>query len=216
MRTVGLLGGTFDPVHTGHVQLAEAALARAAVDQVLFIPAAAPPHKTDNALCAFGHRLEMVRRAVASLPQCAVSGREASSERPSYTFDTLLRLRADSHGDTIYVFIIGSDAFLEIETWHRWQELLASTSFIVAVRCGASLTELRNILNEHGFRPLSGRETEHYRGRHGNEVQVLTAPIEDVSATDIRCRIAANHPWRHLVPARVADYIDEHRLYRQP
>lgn len=213
MYTTGLLGGTFDPVHNGHLQLAQAVLVRSFVDQVLFIPAASPPHKTDSALCPIEHRLEMVRRATRSLPRCAISEREASPGRPCYTIDTLLGLRADSSGDTTYVFIIGGDAFLEIETWHRWPELLASTDFIVAVRQGASLQELGNVLGHHGFRRQA--ETGIYRGREGTRVRVLTAPIDAISSTDIRYRIAENKPWQHLVPPPVAEYIDEHLLYRQ-
>ncbi|MCB2214478.1 nicotinate-nucleotide adenylyltransferase [Desulfofustis glycolicus] len=215
MHTTGLLGGTFDPVHNGHLQLAQAVLARSAVDQVLFIPAASPPHKTDSALCPIEHRLEMVRRAISPLPRCAISKQEAFPGRPSYTIDTLLSLRADSHGETTYVFIIGGDAFLEIETWHRWSELLASTDFIVAVRRGSSLEELIDVLDYHGFCPQPETEPGHYRGREGNSVRVLTAPIDDISSTDIRCRIAENKPWQHLVPLPVAEYIDEQRLYRQ-
>jgi len=216
MQTVGLLGGTFDPVHNGHVQLAEAVLSRTALDKILFIPAAAPPHKTDSSLCAIGHRLEMVRRAIGSLPRCEVSEREASSGGPSYTIDTLLSLRADNGGITNYVFILGGDAFLEIETWHRWPELLASTDFIVVVRRGVSPRKLRTLLNHHGYRTRSETVEGHYCGRSGTSVWVLDVPIDDISSTDIRRRITENEPWRHLVPARVADYIDEHRLYRQP
>ena len=215
MQTVGLLGGTFDPVHNGHVQLAEAVLSRSAVNKILFIPAAAPPHKTGNSLCPVEHRLEMVSRAIGSLPRCDVSEREASPERPSYTIDTLLSLRAENGGNTQYVFVLGGDAFLEIETWHRWPELLASTDFIVAVRRGFSLREVQALLNHHGYRRQSKTGEEQYRGPSGTSVMVLDAPIEGISSTDIRRRIAENKPWRHLVPTSVADYIDEHRLYRQ-
>jgi nicotinate-nucleotide adenylyltransferase len=215
MHTTGLLGGTFDPVHNGHLQLAQAVLTRAGVDQVLFIPAASPPHKTDSALCPIEHRLEMVRRAIDPLAHCAVSEQEASPGRPSYTIDTVLSLRADSSDDTTYVFIIGGDAFLEIETWHRWPELLASIDFIVAVRRGSSLQELISVLDHHGFRPQPETEPGYYRGRDGTSVRVLSAPIDEISSTDIRCRIAKNKPWKHLVPLPVVAYIKEHRLYRQ-
>ncbi|MEE4314592.1 MAG: nicotinate (nicotinamide) nucleotide adenylyltransferase, partial [Desulfofustis sp.] len=173
MHITGLLGGTFDPVHNGHLQLAQAVLTRSAVDQVLFIPAASPPHKTDSALCPIEHRLEMVRRAIRRLQRCAISEREAFPGRPSYTIDTLQSLRADSHGERTFVFIIGGDAFLEIETWHRWPELLASTDFIVAVRRGSSLQELITVLDHHGFHPQPKTEPGHYRGREGTSVQVL-------------------------------------------
>lgn len=215
MRTVGLLGGTFDPIHTGHLQLAEAVVARFALNQVLFMPAAVPPHKADSSICAIEHRLEMVRRAIKPLPRCAVSDLEASPGPPSYTIDTLQTLRADSDGNTDYVFIVGGDAFLEIETWHRWSELLASTDFIVAVRRGYPFQELQAMLRHHGFCKHTETADGHYRGRGDTSVRVLDAPIDDISSTDIRRRIADNKPWRQLVPAPVADYIDEHRLYRQ-
>ena len=215
MKTVGLLGGTFDPIHCGHLQLAEAVLVHCGLDQVLFVPAAVPPHKADGSICAIEHRLEMVRRAIGPLSHCGVSQLEASSGQPSYTIDTVLTLRADSDGTTDYVFIIGGDAFLEIETWHRWPELLASTDFIVAVRRGYPFQELHALLSHHGFLKQTETAEGYYRGRNGTSIQVLTASIDDISSTDVRHRIGANKPWRHLVPVLVADYIDEHRLYRQ-
>ncbi|MBE0584869.1 MAG: nicotinate (nicotinamide) nucleotide adenylyltransferase [Desulfofustis sp.] len=213
MALVGLLGGTFDPVHNGHLQLAEAVLARCGLDRILFIPAAAPPHKINASICPIKCRLEMVRLAVESLPRCTVSELEASPDRISYTIETLRTLRSSQAREATYFFIIGGDAFLEIETWHRWPELLASTSFIVALRQGYPLQDLHALLDHHHFYKDSENQEERYHGQHGTSVLLLSAPIDEISSTDIRRRIAHHQAWRHLVPQRVATYIDEHRLY---
>jgi nicotinate-nucleotide adenylyltransferase len=213
MASVGLLGGTFDPVHNGHLQLAEAVLARCGLERILFIPAAAPPHKSNSSICDIKHRLAMVRLAIESLTRCAVSELEASPGRISFTIETLRLLRSSQERETEYFFIIGGDAFLEIETWHRWPELLASTSFIVALRQGYPIQDLHTLLNYLHFFKDGENEEEWYHGQHGNTVRLLSASIDEISSSDIRRRIAQHQAWRHLVPQRVASYIDEHRLY---
>lgn len=213
MTAIGLLGGTFDPIHKGHLQLAEVVLATWGLERILFIPAAVPPHKIGRTGSAIKHRLQMVHLAVAHQPGCMVSDLEASPGRPSYTIETMTALRAGGEERTEYFFIIGGDAFLEIETWYCWRELLQSTSFIVAIRQGYPLQDLQLFLKHHGFTGETAAIGSEYHGRHGNEVRLLIADIADISSTDIRQRIAEGRPWRHLVPETVATYIDEHNLY---
>ena len=214
MQKIGLLGGTFDPVHNGHLQLGEKVLETFGLDKIVFIPAAHPPHKNGAVIGDVGHRLEMLWLALGESQRFELSRIEVSRDTASYTFDTIHQLKHESADRVRYHFIIGYDALLEIETWYRWKDLLRTANFIVAVRPGYSLKEIQQLLERNGFSPEKGNETHWISGRHGNEVLFLTGEIVDISSTDIRSRIAADKAWSSLVPPSVADYITLHRLYR--
>jgi nicotinate-nucleotide adenylyltransferase len=213
MQKVGLLGGTFDPVHKGHLQLGERVLEKFGLDKIVFIPAAHPPHKNGAVVGDVGHRLEMLKLALAGGRRFELSRIEVSRDTASYTFDTIHQLRQQSGDRALYHFIIGYDALWEIETWYRWKDLLSTANFIVAVRPGYSLKEIQQLLERNGFSPDQGNENRFFNERHGNEVLFLTGDIVDISSTDIRSRIAADEEWSDLVPPGVADYITLHRLY---
>jgi nicotinate-nucleotide adenylyltransferase len=213
MQKVGLLGGTFDPVHKGHLQLGERVLEKFGLDKIVFIPAAHPPHKNGAVVGDVAHRLEMLKLALAGGRRFELSRIEVSRDTASYTFDTIHQLRQQSGDRALYHFIIGYDALWEIETWYRWKDLLSTANFIVAVRPGYSLKEIQQLLERNGFSPDQGNENRFFNERHGNEVLFLTGDIVDISSTDIRSRIAADEEWSNLVPPGVADYITLHRLY---
>ena len=213
MALVGLLGGTFDPIHNGHLQLASMVVDRYRVDTILFIPAAHPPHKDEHQICDIDHRLNMLRLATASNKRFQISEIETDRNSLSYTIDTVEELRITAGEDTIYYFIIGFDALVEIETWHRWRDLLSGTNFIVAVRPGYSLINVERLLKRNGFTPDQANADRWVCGKSGNEVLFLMEKIEDISSTAIRTRITAGDSWHALVPPVVADYITRNNLY---
>lgn len=212
MQKVGLLGGTFDPVHNGHLQLGDRVLENYNLDKILFIPASTPPHKNE-AVSAVGHRLQMLKLAISGNRRFDFSEIEISRQKVSYTFDTIQELKSCGGTGVLYHFIIGYDALSEIETWYRWQDLLVVTNFIVAVRPGFSLKEIEQLLERNGFSPEDGGADRWIGEQTGNEILFLAGEIADISSTEIRSRIASRKPWADLVPPLVADYIISNRLY---
>lgn len=198
---LGILGGTFDPVHVGHLALAEAARTAFGLARVLFIPAAVPPHKPGGAVAAAEDRLAMVRRAVDAAPYFAVSEVELERQGPSYTVDTLANLQQRHPGAELY-FITGADEVLALDTWHDPQRLLQLARFIAATRPGFDLSRLAQMESRLG--PVA-------RGR--------LLPLEwlelGLSSTDLRRLLSEGRSVRYLVPERVAEYIEERRLYRR-
>lgn len=213
MKKIGLLGGTFDPVHNGHLQLGQIVLDRGELERVLFIPAAHPPHKNGSKVSGGSHRLKMLRLALADKDGLELSDIEMGRGGMSYTIDTLKELRRAYESETACHFIIGSDAFAEIETWYRWRELLVSINFIVAVRPGFSVKEIERLIARNGFQPESEKHDRWINPRHGNEVFFLADKTVDISSTDIRTRISRGVNWKHMVPEIVADYIGANGLY---
>lgn len=212
MQKIGLLGGTFDPVHNGHLQLGDRVLENYNLDKILFIPASTPPHKNE-AVSAVGHRLQMLKLAISGNRRFDFSEIEISRQKVSYTFDTIQELKSCGGTEVLYHFIIGYDALSEIETWYRWQDLLVVTNFIVAVRPGFSLKEIEQLLERNGFSPEDGGADRWIGEQTGNEILFLAGEIADISSTEIRSRIASRKPWADLVPPLVADYIISNRLY---
>jgi nicotinate-nucleotide adenylyltransferase len=213
MTSIGLLGGTFDPIHNGHLQLAEAAVKSCGMDQILFVPAGHPPHKDEAFVCDILHRLQMLRLALAGMEHFKISEIEIRRDTPSYTIDTLRQLHEQSGPDIENYFIIGFDAIIEIETWYRWQELLRSTDFIVALRPGFSLEQIEKLLIRNGYYPHPQKGDCWVHGVRKNRVHFLMEPIADISSTEIRKRMRENRQWQHLVPEPVSAYIKEHNLY---
>jgi nicotinate-nucleotide adenylyltransferase len=186
-----LFGGTFDPVHKAHVRIAQEALAALQLDRVVFVPAGNPPHKDPASLAGFDDRLRMVELACKGIPHFQVSRMEAGSKR-SYTVDTVARFAKSLGPQDRLFFLIGSDAFDEIESWHKWQELVRLTEFIVVARPG-----------------------HEYRTPPGALVHRLDGLALPVSSSGIRSRLAAGGPTPELSQA-VRRYIDAHGLYGAP
>ena len=204
-------GGTFDPVHNGHVAIACAA--RDACDTpVRMLPAADPPHRPPPGADATD-RVAMVELAIAGVPRLLLDLRELERDGPSWTFDTLQALRATVGAEMPIAWLVGADSLVGLPTWKAWRELFTLTHFIVADRCGSRL--------DSGLAPelataLEGRWTNDAdslrQSPHGRVLR-LHQPLQVHSATDLRLRIAGGQPWRHLVAPGVADYIEEHHLY---
>jgi len=191
-RRIGLFGGSFDPVHCAHVALATTALEQLRLDQVRWIPAGRPWQKARE-LAPARHRAAMVELAIQGEPRFVMDDCELRRSGASYTLDTVRELQAETPGARWFL-ILGQDQYAGLHTWLGWEGLLARVTVAVAQRPGASLQD----------------NPEIRRAGH----QAVALPMMDVSSTDIRARHAADLGIDALVPAAVARYIDQHRLYR--
>jgi nicotinate-nucleotide adenylyltransferase len=211
MRRIGIFGGTFDPIHFGHLRLAEEMADALALHEVIFIPAGRPPHRGEPHAAPI-HRLEMVRRATAANPRFRVDAHEAQSERPSYTVDTLTRLRAEL-GDAVPLWLLlGADAFFGLPSWHAWQRLFELANLAVAARPGTQLNaaNLPAPLADAAHRWV----TDHCAAEAAGAVLWREMTPLDISATAIRNALAEGRSARYLLPDPVLGYIHEHQLYR--
>ncbi|MEE9218361.1 MAG: nicotinate-nucleotide adenylyltransferase [Acidobacteriota bacterium] len=212
----GLLGGSFDPVHNGHLALGSLAVERLGIAQVLFIPASRPPHKTERSLSGDHHRFAMLALATLDEPRFRVSAQELVRAGRSYTIDTLRSLHRTGGGDHRWCFLAGADAFAEIETWKKARQVVDLADFIVFPRNGIGFAELRRRvpswaaerLVEHPVSGLPGRK----EGRPG--IYWMPLEVPDISSTEVRRRAASGGDLTALVPAAVARYIERYRLYR--
>lgn len=193
---LGIMGGTFDPIHYGHLFIAEEARCRFQLSRVLFVTNGSPPHKTGELTDAV-HRFEMTRLATDSNAAFYCSTAELNRLGPSYTIDTLEQIADEYPGADLFT-ITGIDAVAEILTWRRHAEVINRTMFLAAARPGFDL------------QLLDRRLPPHYRSR----VELMDAVALDISSTDIRNRIKSGRPIRYLTPDGVIDYIFEHRLYQ--
>ena len=220
---VGLLGGTFDPIHNGHLHIAQQILHVIPLDQVLFIPTGDPPHKETESLAPAFHRLAMVKLAIAPFPQFDIYEREIHFSGTSYTFDTLTQLKQEFPADTRFGFMIGLDAFLEIQTWKKSEQLFDLCEFIVSSRPGASFTQLQHLPFFPGYHLAqlehldAGTLTQVTSPLPGQQpLTLLSVPPCEVSASAIRHRLARQEPVSAWLPATVESYILLHRLYLCP
>ena len=213
-KPLGVLGGTFDPIHYGHLRLAEEALDACALERVILIPAAVPNLRAAPRTPA-QHRLAMTRLAVQGNPRLAVDGRELNREGTSYTVDTLQELRAEFGAQRPLCLVLGADAFLRLPAWNRWQQLFALAHIIVATRPGYELQAAVNQAAELSAQcrtRMSAAASDLAQTSCGRIVSV-TIPLLEISATDIRTRIAAAASTRYLLPDAVLDYIVAQHLY---
>ena len=193
----GILGGTFDPVHVGHLVLAEQARDALALDLVLFVPAGEPWRKSHRVITAGADRLEMLRRAIDGNDAFGISDVELRREGPTYTADTLEALAAERLDDEFW-FIVGADALADLPNWHEPERIVQHARLAVAPREGDESVEAV-------LPPIEG-----IAGR----VDRFSMPRMEISSTDIRARVAARRSVRYLVPDAVAAYIADRRLYR--
>jgi len=213
---VGLLGGTFDPIHRGHLAVARASQRALALDSVRFVPSARPPHRPDSPHASEYHRVQMIRLAVVEATATAdtrweVSDLELHRQGPSYTFDTLAELHREGLTALQICFITGADAFAEIATWHRYPEVLDSAHFVVVSRPGTTLDHLQQRLPA-----LASRMTYAHDAATATTTQIVlvNAATPDISSTDIRRAAARGESLDQFVTPAVAAYIEQHSLYR--
>ncbi|MFH0809104.1 MAG: nicotinate-nucleotide adenylyltransferase [Pseudomonadota bacterium] len=210
---LGLLGGTFDPIHLGHLRSAEEVRETFELDKVLFIVAASPPHKQRGAVAPFPHRFEMTRIALKKTPYFAASNLEDTRGGPSYSVETLRELRRQHDNQAELFFIVGLDAFFDITTWREYHELFTLTNMVVISRPGHSWDKLRPFLKDDlGF---TNEGENSYRHVSGLGVFLQETTPLDVSSTMIRHLVREDRSIRFLVPEPIEDYIRRHHLYTE-
>lgn len=210
---IGIFGGTFDPLHAGHMHIAETAARMLPVERVLWVPSGDPGHR-NAPLVSARHRLEMVRAAIAGNPRFALDSAEIESGRPTFTVPTLQRLRATYGTERPLVLISGADSFLTLPTWRDWRSIFALASIAVAARPGF-------VIDRGSMDPLLGPEFDARQGpiaalAGAPAGRIAVFPLEplDVSASKLRDQIAQGCSPIDLLPLPVLAYIEAHGLYR--
>jgi nicotinate-nucleotide adenylyltransferase len=215
-RSVALFGGTFDPIHTGHIAVAQAAQRRFHLDAIYFIPSARPPHKTKLSLTPFVHRYAMVALVCANhqvfIPSLAEAEMDGATPRVYYTIDTVRRFRREHPRDHLY-FIVGADQFLELPTWKNYETLLDCCDFIIASRPGFKLDALKLVIPPEKLGRAVAPDPQKIV-LHKSSIHLLTTVSSHVSSTEIRDRLKMQKSVHGLVPERVEEYIQGQALYQ--
>ena len=198
---IGILGGTFDPIHLGHKALGEAAIREIGLRKLIVMPAKMQPFKQGKKVAEPIHRMTMTKLAFKDNDKVEVSDYEMMNTEVSYTYDTLTYLKGVYPEDTLY-FILGTDSFLQLESWYKGIDFLKTSSFAVSVRLGYKEEELEDRIN-------------YYRKEYGTRVSKIYAQMPDVSSTEVRNRLQLGTDAKDLIPDSVERYIKEHGLYKQ-
>jgi nicotinate-nucleotide adenylyltransferase len=212
MRLVGILGGSFNPIHYGHLRMAQELADALNFTEVRFIPSANPPHK-DSITVSAEHRAAMVKLAIEGNPRFTLDTCELDRVGVSYTIETLIELRESSGGDTALCLMMGSDAFIKLNTWHRWQSLLDYAHIILVQRPGMPPpsklpTELETLLHDHYTEQVSDLSKE-----NAGFINMQTISALEISATQIRELLKHELSTRYLLPDAVIAYIKQQKLY---
>lgn len=217
MDRIGAYGGTFDPIHYGHIEIARLAVRRFGLDELLLIPAYRPPHKRLDAITGASHRYEMAKLAVAGEPRITVSRLELDAPERPYTVQTMARLRAEYGLHAKLFFVMGADSFQDIPKWREWERLTASVNLIVVTRPGHAVTA-DHLPADARARVVDARDTKDAARllREGEEcfIYVVDEVYLDISSTEIRRRARDGESLEGLTPPGVAAYIERHNLYR--
>ncbi len=189
-KRIGIFGGTFDPIHYGHLRIAESAAREMKLDRVIFVPSRRPPHKNVRSLTKAWHRLAMVRRAIQGYPKFSVSAIEVNRSGKSYSIDTIRHFRRLFPKSTKLFYMMGLDAFKGINQWKDVEEIQKQVELIV--------------VNRPGFAKPFKKSGLHF----------LERPVMDTSSSDVRRQLQAGKPKKGIVPTAVEQYIEEEELYR--
>ena len=213
MKKIGILGGTFNPIHFGHLRMAQELAEALQLDEVRFIPSANPPHKTAPEVSA-EQRAAMVQLAIQNNPLFKLDTRELARTGASYTIDTLISLQEELGGSAALCLMMGSDAFTYLNTWHRWQALIDYCHIILVQRPTSAAQpklaeELSVLLHDHYTENISDLSAESAGYIHMQKITAL-----DISATNIRAQLKAGDSPRYLMPDSVLEYIKNHGLYK--
>jgi nicotinate-nucleotide adenylyltransferase len=212
-RRIGILGGTFDPIHCGHIDIARAAEEALGLTRLLLITSHVPPHRAQP-VASSHHRFAMVALAVANRPRWRASDIELQSPPPSYTSDTLRHFHREGYAPGELFFVIGADAFAEIETWREYPDILSFARFAVVSRPGMPVAELPRRLPSLADRMMPAQRD----GATGSSaahtwIFLIDAQTADVSSTAIRRRLRDGEPIAGMVPPAVQQHIEQHGLY---
>jgi nicotinate-nucleotide adenylyltransferase len=201
MGVVGILGGTFDPIHLGHLAIAEDCWEQLGLERVLFVPAGQPPHKRGRAITSAADRVAMVELAIADNPHFALSRVDVDRPGPSYSVEMLRAIQAEQGSETDLFFIVGQDSLLDLPSWREPEQLIRLCRLAVVRR--------------PGYRPIDLARLEAIIPNLGQRLTFLETPALDLSSSELRRRVAAGRPIRYLVPDAVRRYIAERGLYRE-
>ena len=201
-----LFGGTFDPVHNGHLHAAETVVAALSIDEIRLVLSARPSHK-DSTGASLEQRWAMLQLACADYPALVPDDREMHRQRPSYTVETLEAIRAEAPDEDL-AWVIGSDAYALLETWYRWQEVLELANLIVLRRPGEF-----PVMSEQMTAYTAAHRVDSLTGCHRGGIFKLEESMQEVSAQEIRAELAAGRDVGHLIPRPVALYIRDNHLY---
>lgn len=203
---IGILGGTFDPIHHGHLRTALEVAEHFGITDMRLIPGKVPPHRPQPHASP-QHRLAMLQVAIASEPCLQADDRELRRDGYSYSFDTLESIRAEVNDEHPILFTLGFDAFQHFQTWHRWEKILQLAHLVVVHRPGYSLPA------EGWYTPLLSRHPDDLPNAAAGSIYPLAVTALDISATDLRTRLKTGKNPRYLLPDAVLDYIQRHQLY---
>lgn len=209
---LGILGGTFDPIHIGHLRLAEEMCEELNLSKVLLMPGAQPPHKDNPMVAPFPDRLEMTKTGALSSDYLEACDIEGHRKGPSYSIETI-RIIREKYGEPLALFfILGSDAFKEINTWKEYKALFQITNFVVIERPGITFDELGTFIEllETGFKEVG---SEDYVNSSGNHILLKRSTLMDISSTKIRQNIREGRSINFIVPQKVKEYIIKKGLY---
>lgn len=219
-KRIAIYGGTFDPVHSGHLEIARRVLPLFAIDEFLFVPARVAPHKLDRDVSSALHRHAMLALATRAEPRLCISTFELDGPERQYTVDTLFHFRSRFGESADLFFVIGADSWAEITTWREWQRLVTLANLIVVTRPGHEFT-VAHVAADIAARIIDVRGSTTGGGAQrveggAQKIFVTDAVMLDVSATEVRQAALENHTERlnELVPLEVADYIRKYKLYR--
>lgn len=198
-RRIGVYGGTFDPVHAGHLLLAECCREALQLDTVLLLPAGNPPHKSDSQIAPASHRLEMLKLAVSGCPEFQIDERELKRNGPSYTVLTLQEISEERPKAELF-FLMGADSLRDIPGWQDPHEIISLATVVAVNRPGIPM-------------PAPEQITE-WAGNLSSSIQVIEIPGSDLSSSDLRSRVAKGRSIRFMTPRAVEVYIAQHELYQ--
>ncbi|HJA12240.1 MAG TPA: nicotinate-nucleotide adenylyltransferase [Candidatus Mediterraneibacter merdipullorum] len=199
---IGIMGGTFDPIHIGHLLLGEFAYEDFSLDEIWFLPNGNPPHKSaEEQGVPLEERIEMVRLATEETPYFRVNYYEATAQEHCYTFRTMKALRG-RYPEYEFYFILGADSLFSIEEWKNFREIFPSCTILAAMRDDKDAGSML-------------RQIQYLHDRYGADIRLLQAPLVEISSTTIRERIRKSLSVRYMVPDVVASYIREHHLYQE-
>lgn len=199
MKKYGIFGGSFNPIHYGHLMICEYIKEEMGLDKVIFIPTGNPPHKEIDVSAE--DRYQMVKLAIASNPDFEISDIETTRVKLSYTVDTIKELKKTYKEEKLY-FLIGLDSLFQLKTWKKLKDLSREIEFVVAQRPG--------YLDEKNIK----REIEFLRESYGTKITLIKTPLYEISSTDLRQRIKEDKSLRYLIPEKVIDYIKESDFYK--
>lgn len=214
-KRVGIFGGTFDPPHIGHLLLAETVREQLRLDEVLFVPCNQPPHKDSSNLTPAMHRYAMVVAATLQNPAFTACAVEVSRDGASYSIDTVQALMQEQGPETELFFVCGLDSFLQIRTWHRYEELLELCSFVVVSRPESNFEAVREALPERFHESLAELRGGAVVGdeESGIRIYLSDALLVDIASSAIRERVSEGRSVRYRVPPEVEQYVRTHELY---